>query len=291
MFMQLFGPLLPRQGKDADMLPDHPLFDVCRAGPQAARRAFPGPGFPTRVASRESPGPSEGTPLGPTGRGNGCPSQFGSRREHVGGVRVRRSRGWSSCRAWMQDFVNAILRPVSSESWPPSAGPPASASFRVAFRGSCRLPPDILTRSGVPCSPPSLPLQGGGDAASAERRHSHSPDGDVVMTPAGSGPPVRLKVSRVSLSRRWDDRPNRPTRNHSRERVSPSPSARGHSSPLAVAPQRSPRRVSRRADPDWPGPAPAPIGAAQSWRECAESRGESGSFKDSCEGSERSVQI
>ncbi|CAK0842027.1 unnamed protein product [Prorocentrum cordatum] len=199
--------------------------------------------------------------------------------------------GWSSCRAWMQDFVNAILRPVSSESWPPSAGPPASASFRVAFRGSCRLPPDILTRSGVPCSPPSLPLQGGGDAASAERRHSHSPDGDVVMTPAGSGPPVRLKVSRVSLSRRWDDRPNRPTRNHSRERVSPSPSARGHSSPLAVAPQRSPRRVSRRADPDWPGPAPAPIGAAQSWRECAESRGESGSFKDSCEGSERSVQI
>lgn len=56
---------------------------------------------------------------------------------------------WGSCRAWMQDFVNAILRPVVPASWPPAAGAPCSASFQVSFRASCALPHDFLTRPAV----------------------------------------------------------------------------------------------------------------------------------------------
>eukprot|EP00927_Polykrikos_kofoidii_P068596 TRINITY_DN63941_c0_g1_i1.p1 TRINITY_DN63941_c0_g1~~TRINITY_DN63941_c0_g1_i1.p1 ORF type:complete len:740 (-),score=93.91 TRINITY_DN63941_c0_g1_i1:47-2266(-) len=57
---------------------------------------------------------------------------------------------WPSCRAWMQDFVNAILRPVGPNTWPAAACPPSQAGFHMSFRARCSLPPDFLTRQGVP---------------------------------------------------------------------------------------------------------------------------------------------
>ncbi|CAK0898075.1 unnamed protein product [Prorocentrum cordatum] len=202
--------------------------------------------------------------------------------------------GWLSCRAWMEDFVNAILRPVNSESWPDRAGPPASASFRVAFRGSCKLPPDILTRNGVPYSPPSFAVPGVGAANGIESRRPHSSDVDGAMTFAGSGPPVRMKVSKVSISRRRRD--DRSSRHHSRERVSPSTPVRGHSSPALATqrgrfPQESAHSRRTDAEPGLHAPAPSSFGAAQSRRESVDSLGESES-KDGAEmESEHTVQI
>merc|ERR1711879_240678 len=60
---------------------------------------------------------------------------------------------WSSCKAWMQDFVNAIIRPVNSSSWPQGAGLPTSVRFHVAFRGHYVLPPDTLSRSSPTSGP------------------------------------------------------------------------------------------------------------------------------------------
>lgn len=77
---------------------------------------------------------------------------------------------WSSCKHWMQDFVNAVLRPVNAGTWPARAGPPTSLSFQVSFRGTCALPPDILSRP----------------ASRSEGR---------------IGPPTRFTVNRVRLSR------------------------------------------------------------------------------------------
>ncbi|CAK0893357.1 unnamed protein product [Prorocentrum cordatum] len=140
-----------------------------------------------------------------------------------------------------------MLRPVSSESWPSNVGPPSIASFRVAFRGSCRLPPDVLTRSAVTLALP----------AGVEQRRRSSPDGDGAAALGGWGPPVRLKVTRVSLSR--SRREDRQSRSHSRERGAPSPPVRGHGGPVAVAPQRG--RLAQAA------PAPTAMGVPQSWRE------------------------
>jgi len=98
---------------------------------------------------------------------------------------------WGSCRAWLQDFVNAALRPVNAASWPSRAGPPSSLSFHVAFRGTCALPRDILSRG--------LPVPSGGISATAstegtERRRAPS-------SIDNRGPPTRLAVSKVRLSR------------------------------------------------------------------------------------------
>jgi len=77
---------------------------------------------------------------------------------------------WTSTRAWMQDFMNAVLRPINAESWPKGAGPPHSLSVRLALRADCRLPPDFLN-SPVPAE-----------------------------DSAGRSPPARLTVGRVALS-------------------------------------------------------------------------------------------
>ncbi|CAE8596628.1 unnamed protein product, partial [Polarella glacialis] len=54
---------------------------------------------------------------------------------------------WASTKDWMQDFVNAAVRPLNPTSWPSDAGEPRSLSFQVAFSGTCSLPPDLLTRA------------------------------------------------------------------------------------------------------------------------------------------------
>ncbi|CAE8626761.1 unnamed protein product [Polarella glacialis] len=54
---------------------------------------------------------------------------------------------WASTKDWMQDFVNAAVRPLNPTSWPSDAGEPSSLSFQVAFSGTCSLPPDLLTRA------------------------------------------------------------------------------------------------------------------------------------------------
>eukprot|EP00927_Polykrikos_kofoidii_P035476 TRINITY_DN3002_c0_g1_i3.p1 TRINITY_DN3002_c0_g1~~TRINITY_DN3002_c0_g1_i3.p1 ORF type:complete len:751 (+),score=79.13 TRINITY_DN3002_c0_g1_i3:57-2255(+) len=56
---------------------------------------------------------------------------------------------WESCRAWMQDFVNASLRPVGQKTWPQGIGVPSHSTFEVSFQARCALPPDFLTRDGV----------------------------------------------------------------------------------------------------------------------------------------------
>eukprot|EP00931_Biecheleriopsis_adriatica_P106053 TRINITY_DN80564_c0_g1_i1.p1 TRINITY_DN80564_c0_g1~~TRINITY_DN80564_c0_g1_i1.p1 ORF type:complete len:739 (-),score=108.79 TRINITY_DN80564_c0_g1_i1:194-2410(-) len=101
---------------------------------------------------------------------------------------LRWTTQWSSTKDWMQDFVNAVLRPLNADNWPPSAGIPGSLGVQVAFQASCRLPPDILHR----------PLP---DASS-------NPCGDSRV----NGPPLRLKVGRIKLSPKQRAEENRESR-------------------------------------------------------------------------------
>lgn len=108
---------------------------------------------------------------------------------------------WASCRTWVQDFVNAVLRPVNAASWR-GVGAPSSLSFQVAFRGTCTLPPDFLTRT-----PPSI---GPALEERVPRARSQSPSPDIrpgvglsTSSDAGGiqGPPMRLAVSRIKIQR------------------------------------------------------------------------------------------
>ncbi|CAE8586180.1 unnamed protein product [Polarella glacialis] len=54
---------------------------------------------------------------------------------------------WTSTKDWMQDFVNAAVRPLNPSNWPSDAGQPSSLKFQVALSGTCSLPPDLLTRA------------------------------------------------------------------------------------------------------------------------------------------------
>ncbi|CAE8728766.1 unnamed protein product, partial [Polarella glacialis] len=57
---------------------------------------------------------------------------------------------WTSTRNWMQDFVNAAVRPLNPTNWPSGAGEPSSLSFQVAISGTCSLPHDLITRATEP---------------------------------------------------------------------------------------------------------------------------------------------
>ncbi|CAE8621377.1 unnamed protein product, partial [Polarella glacialis] len=57
---------------------------------------------------------------------------------------------WTSTKDWMQDFVNAAVRPLNPTNWPSGAGEPSSLSFQVAISGTCSLPHDLLTRATEP---------------------------------------------------------------------------------------------------------------------------------------------
>lgn len=63
---------------------------------------------------------------------------------------------WGSCRAWMQDFVNAVLMPVTQNSWPSSASAPSVATFHVSFRGTYHLPSDYLRSRQAAGGSPSV---------------------------------------------------------------------------------------------------------------------------------------
>jgi len=118
---------------------------------------------------------------------------------------------WASCRAWMQDFVNAALRPVTATTWPSSAGQPSTLTFHVAFQGSTSLPPDILTRPNISSA----------NSEGPERRRGASSATEAI----GRGPPMRLGISRIRLGRR---RLRSPAPSHSSSSLLPSePGLRG----------------------------------------------------------------
>jgi len=58
---------------------------------------------------------------------------------------LQRITGWDSTRAWLQDFMNAVLRPIKAESWPQKAGPPHSLKVSLALSAYCRTPSDVLS--------------------------------------------------------------------------------------------------------------------------------------------------
>mmetsp|Transcript_68660 Transcript_68660/g.200948 ORF Transcript_68660/g.200948 Transcript_68660/m.200948 type:complete len:705 (-) Transcript_68660:497-2611(-) len=99
---------------------------------------------------------------------------------------------WASCRAMVQDLVNAALRPVTAASWPARGGLPSSLSFQVAFGGTCPLPPDVLSR-GAAAAPGHAPAP---EAGNSWRRTSGGNDGGP------DAPPTRLTVRRLKLAAR-----------------------------------------------------------------------------------------
>lgn len=142
---------------------------------------------------------------------------------------------WGTCRAWMQDFVNAVLCPVTASSWPSRAGAPASLSFQVAFRGSCPLPPDLLSRSALPPPTPEAgpdSLVRGGRTAGVPSISEETPSlGHGTSDPGtGTKPPTKLTVSRVRVARRTRSSSHGTSslpsesgrRRHHRQRVQPS---------------------------------------------------------------------
>lgn len=112
--------------------------------------------------------------------------------------------GWVSSRAWMQDFLNAALRPVNPGSWQFTSRP-SCVNFQVAFEGNCTLPQDLLNRA-----PPNAANASGTDGA----------------------PPRRLAVGRLLLSKKIPVRHQRSTGSQRRSRARPHFSA-----PLAMTVQ------------------------------------------------------